>query len=54
MDKISAGLFTIIGIIWLLPLLGITSIGFIRTGAWIQTIAILLVGINGLTKVFKA
>jgi len=53
MDKISAVLFTVIGIIWILPLLSITGIGFITTGAWIQTVALLIIGINGLTKAFK-
>jgi hypothetical protein len=52
MDKINAGLVTIIGILLVLPLLGVDALGTVTTGfaGWAIAIAILIIGVLGLFK----
>lgn len=54
-SKIYAILTTLIGILLLLPLLGIQALGDVTQGplAWIIAIAIIVIGIVGITKSFK-
>lgn len=54
-SKIYAVLTTLVGILLLLPLLGITTLGDVTQGilAWIIALAILVIGIAGLIKSFK-
>ena len=44
--KIVEILVTIIGIVWLLPLIGVTQLGI--AGDWIVAIAVLIIGIGKL------
>ena len=46
MKKLSAWLFLLIALVWLLPLINITQLGV--AGAWIVVIALVVVGINEL------
>ena len=54
-SKIYAILTTLVGVLLLLPLLGITTLGNINEGilAWTIAIAIIIIGIVGITKSFK-
>ena len=54
-SKWYAILTTLVGILLLLPLLGVTALGSISEGilAWIIAIAIIVIGIIGLVKSFK-
>jgi len=54
-SKWYAVLTTIVGILLLLPLLGITVLGNVSEGiiAWIIAIAVIVIGIIGITKSFK-
>jgi len=47
MEKISAWLFLLIGILWLLPLLGV---GTGSWGGWLATLALLVIGIAEVMK----
>ncbi len=55
MAKLSAWLVTLIGIILLLPLLGITQLGSVTDGtlAWVIAIAVLVMGIGKLIRNYK-
>ena len=55
-SKWYAILVTLIGILLLLPLIGVESLGTMSEGAiaWIIALAILLIGIIGLVKSFKS
>lgn len=50
MDKITNGIVTVIGVLLLLPLIGINQLGGITDGitAWLVAIAVLAIGIKGL------
>ena len=50
MEKLSAWLFLLIGIIWLLPLI---AVGTGTWGSWIATLALLIVGITEVMKAMK-
>lgn len=50
-NKLFAILITIIGIVWLLPLLGVDQLEIY--GDWIIGLAFLVMGIFGLIKAFK-
>ena len=50
MEKLSAWLFLLIGIIWLLPLI---NVGTGTWGGWIATLALLIVGITEVMKAMK-
>ena len=54
-SKWYAVLTTLVGILLLLPLLGVTTLGNVSEGiiAWIITIAIIVMGIVGIAKSFK-
>lgn len=54
-SKWYAILTTLIGILLLLPLLGVTSLGNVSEGiiAWVVAIAIIVLGIIGIVKSFK-
>tara|TARA_Y100000310_G_C20607682_1_gene776371 strand:+ start:984 stop:1157 length:174 start_codon:yes stop_codon:yes gene_type:complete len=54
MNKLWAIVITLIGIILILPLLGIDSLGTILegTGAWITAIAVLILGLESLYRNF--
>ena len=47
LKKLSAWLFLLIALVWLLPLIGVT-IGSATVHAWIATIALVIIGINEL------
>jgi hypothetical protein len=51
-NKWYAILVTLIGILLILPLLGVTALGDVSEGisAWIISIAVLIIGIVGITK----
>ena len=51
MSKLNAGLVTIIGILLVLPLLGVEALGTVSTGiaGWVIAIVVLIIGIMGLT-----
>ena len=55
MDKLNNILITIIGILLILPLLGVTALGTLSDGiaAWVIAIAVLIIGILGVIKDFK-
>jgi hypothetical protein len=50
-----AVLTTLVGILLPLPLLGVTTLGNVSEGiiAWIIAIAIIVIGVVGITKSFK-
>ncbi len=52
MAKLTAWLVTIIGVLLLLPLLGITQLGTVTDGilAWLIAIGVLVVGIGKLVR----
>ncbi len=54
-SKWYAVLTTLVGILLLLLLLGVTSLGNVSEGilAWIIAIAIIVIGVVGITKSFK-
>jgi len=54
-SKIYAILTTLVGILLLLPLLGVNAFGNVTEGilAWIIAIAIIVIGIVGIAKSFK-
>ncbi len=54
-SKIYAVLTTLVGVLLFLPLLGIETFGNVTEGisAWIIAIAIVVIGIVGITKSFK-
>ncbi len=46
MEKLSAWLFVVIALMWLLPLVGVaTSAGAVDWGMWISTIALAVIGL---------
>ena len=51
MDKLIAILVTLIGILLVLPLIGVTALDGIA--AWINPLAVLVVGVDLLIKEFK-
>ena len=55
MDKLNNILIVIIGILLILPLLGVTAVGTLSDGiaAWVIAIAVLIIGILGVIKDFK-
>lgn len=52
MQKLNSWLITLIGILLLLPLVGVDQLGTLTEGitAWIITIAVLIIGIVGIIK----
>ncbi len=54
-SKIYAVLTTLVGILLLLPLLGVTALENVSEGilAWVIAIAIVVIGIVGIIKSFK-
>ena len=52
MAKTSAWLFTLIGILFLLPLIGVTQLGTISEGilTWLIAVAFLVIGITKLVR----
>jgi hypothetical protein len=54
-SKWYAILTTLVGILLILPLLGVTALGSVSEGilAWIIAIAIIVIGVVGITKSFK-
>ncbi|MFH1521784.1 MAG: hypothetical protein ABIF18_02385 [archaeon] len=50
MEKINAILVTIIGVLLVIPLLGVTALGSLTTGiiGWVVAIVILAIGVIGL------
>ena len=54
-SKVYAILTTLVGILLLLPLLGVEALGNVSEGilAWIIAIAIIVIGVVGLAKSFK-
>jgi hypothetical protein len=54
-SKWYAILVTLVGILLLLPLVGVTALGNVNEGitSWIISIAIIIIGIIGLKKSFK-
>lgn len=54
-SKVYAVLLTLVGILLLLPLLGIDALGNVNEGisAWIIAIAIIITGIIGIKKSFS-
>ena len=55
MAKLTAWLVTLIGVLLLLPLLGVEQLGTVTEGtlAWIIAIAVLIVGIGKLVRNYK-
>ena len=55
-SKIYAILVTLIGILLVLPLIGVEALGSVTDGitAWLIAIAILVIGIVGIVKSFKS
>ena len=53
-NKLDAVLVTLLGVLVLLPLLGVTALGTLTEGtlAWIIALAILVIGIVGLFQSF--
>ena len=53
--KLYAILVTLIGILLVLPLIGINSLGSLTEGitAWIIAISVLIIGVTGIIKSFK-
>ncbi len=51
MDKIGAILVTIIGILLVLPLIGVTQLGV--AADWIIALAVLVIGVLGLIQTLK-
>ena len=51
MSKINAVLVTIIGILLVLPLIGVDALGTVSTGiaGWVIAIVIIVIGVMGLT-----
>jgi len=51
MDKLSSWLVILIGVLLLLPLLGVTQLGSLSSGitAWVVAIVVVLIGILQLT-----
>jgi hypothetical protein len=43
MQKVSAWLFLLIALMWLLPLIGVNQLGMI--GSWVSVVALVIVGI---------
>ncbi|MEK6918179.1 MAG: hypothetical protein AABW51_04485 [Nanoarchaeota archaeon] len=54
-SKVYAVLTTLVGILLLLPLLGVTVLGNVSEGilAWVIAIAIVIIGVVGIKKSFK-
>ncbi len=54
-SKIYAWLVTLVGVLLLLPLIGVSQLGTVTEGisAWIIALAILVVGIIGIVKSHK-
>lgn len=52
MEKINSILVTIVGVLLVIPLLGVTALGSLTSGiiAWLIAIVVLAIGIRGLTK----
>jgi len=50
MEKLSAWLFLLIGVLWLLPLI---SVGTGTWGAWLATLALLVIGITEVMRNMK-
>ena len=50
MEKLSAWLFLLAGIVWLLPLIGV---GTAAWGAWIISLAFIVIGITEVMKTMK-
>ncbi len=50
MAKLSAWLFTLIGLLYLLPLLGMDTGGTTGWGMWLITLAFLVVGVSKLMR----
>ena len=53
-SKIYAVLTTLVGVLLLLPLMGVNSFGTLTEGvlAWIVAVAILLIGLTGISKTY--
>ena len=49
MEKISAWLFLLIAVVWLLPLIGVTALSG-NAGSWIATISLAIIGITEVVK----
>jgi len=52
MDKLTSWLVTLIGVLLVLPMLGITQIGTLTSGVigWLVPIAVLVIGIKGILE----
>lgn len=50
MAKLSAWLFTLIGLLFLLPLLGMDTGGATGWGMWLITLAFLVIGVSKLMR----
>jgi len=52
MDKLNELLITIVGILLILPLIGVNQLGSVTEGiaAWLIAIIVLVIGIKGLVK----
>jgi len=55
LDRWDDILITLIGILLLLPLLGVTALGDVSEGiiAWIIAIAVIVIGVLGIAETFK-
>ena len=55
MNKLNAWLVILVGVILILPLIGVTQLGTVTDGilAWILAIVVLLIGILQLVKKYK-
>ncbi len=50
MAKLSAWLFTLIGVLYLLPLIGVDTGGASGWGMWLVTLSFLVVGVSKLMR----
>ncbi len=55
MAKLTAWLVTLIGVLLVLPLVGVTQIGTVTDGilAWVIALAVLVIGIGKLVRNYK-
>ncbi|MEK6898879.1 MAG: hypothetical protein AABW79_02160 [Nanoarchaeota archaeon] len=56
MAKLTAWLMTLIGILWLLPLMGMTQFGTLTNGpiSWLVGLAFLVIGISKLMRNYSS
>ena len=55
MNKLNAWLIIVLGVVLLLPLIGVTQLGTVTDGvlAWVLAVVVLLIGIFQLMKLYK-